>query len=300
MVGLLGRTNVGAAARKRAQLSGNGCVDGFTMSNDEQNCLTRLSRKCVGRWVCLALLSLAAGGCEGRDAHERGAQAANCEPGAEPREEPGVLRGRVLAPAARLAQGSPQGQQLTTSADASRSWVMRWLIRPVHAAQLEGELPVPEAIVELFAVGPAGERTGEVLAQTTTNAIGQWCLRLPQGVQAGTQMMLQARMGAVGADTTGAGKVRLRRSLAAEFSTDIYSGSEALTQFLQEHRVDFTKIPQATYLNMESIADTRMDLLSPVRLQPGVATQQAVGEILSALRGDERLAQKLEALAKIE
>lgn len=264
------------------------------MSSEIRNWPSGRLRRRVGVVLGVALMLLLSG-CERRGVQGSSGATAECEPGAETQDEPGVLRGRVLAPAAQLAHNGAREQKSGFSAVVSYVFTTGWLVPPAHAAPLDGELPVPGVQVELYQVGPDGGQVGETLAQATTNAIGQWCLRLPPGVEAGPQLMLQART-----DAPEAKDVRLRRSLAAEFSTDISSGSEALTRLLQEHKVDFTKLAHATYLNMESIADTRMDLLTPVKLQPGMTAQQAVEQILNTLREDERLEEKFEALARVK
>lgn len=184
-----------------------------------------------------------------------------------------IVRGRVLAPSGELAMRSPFGD---------------WLVPSAHAAPLEGEQPVPEASVELYRVGSAGEQEGEVLRQATTDARGEWCMKLPDGVDLGPTLMLSAS-----SDGT-----RLRRSLVSPVATDVYSTTEALTRLLQERDVDFTKMPKETYLNIESIADTAVDLLDPVELEPGDNVASVVDKLGESLAKDDRLANKFDSLPK--
>ncbi|QDG51838.1 hypothetical protein FIV42_14125 [Persicimonas caeni] len=206
------------------------------------------------------------------------ADAASTCPGATAEEaaqqyHPRILRGRVLAPGGQLAMRSPFGD---------------WLVGSAHAAPLEGEQTVPEATVALYRVGPDGQKRGEVLRRATTDIQGEWCMKLPDGVDFGPDVMLAAS-----ADDT-----RLRRSLVSPVATDIYSTTEALTRLLQEREVDFTKMPKETYLNIESIADTTVDLLQPVQLAPDDNVASTVDKIGEALAKDERLDKKIASLPK--
>lgn len=187
---------------------------------------------------------------------------------------PRILRGRVLAPSGELA---------------SRWQMPGWLVGAAHAAPLEAEQTVPQARVELYRVGPSGERSGEVLREATTDVTGEWCMKLPDGIELGADLMLAA----------GVGDARLRRSVVSQFSTDLYSASEALTRLLQARRVDFSAIPDETYLNMEAIADTRVDLLEPVDIEEGEGVEEVVAKIRKVLAGDERLQEKLARLDKL-
>jgi hypothetical protein len=192
---------------------------------------------------------------------------------AEREYHPRILRGQVHAPSGQLA---------------ARSVFPIWLVPSAHAAPLEDERTVPEATVQLYRVDAAGRQTGEVLREAVTDMTGEWCMKLPDGVDVGADLMLEAR-----ADDT-----RLRRSVVSEVSTDLYSTAEALTRLLIEQEVDFTKIPDEIYLNMESIADTRVDLLEGMELADGDTVGSTVGRIQKVLVKDDRLMEKVRALAK--
>ncbi|MFW6053817.1 MAG: hypothetical protein ACOC9J_03295 [Persicimonas sp.] len=191
---------------------------------------------------------------------------------------PRLLRGRVLAPSGQLSLNTPIFEQLDG-----------WLVGTAHAAPLEDEQPVGGVRVFLYRVGPAGEPSGAPLRQTTTDANGEWCMKLPEGVEFGADLVAQAK----------AGQTRLRRSVVSEFATDIYSASEALTQLLAQRDVDFTKISTETYFNMESIAATAIDLLEPVELAETDGVEAAVRKIRDVLEKDERLMEKLQVLQRV-
>lgn len=245
--------------------------------------------------LLLGTLALLAGApALGCDSEHRDATAAPCDPsqssGTEI-SEPGVLRGRVLAPGAQLAKNTAPGTMKTAASPHRKgATISRWIIGVADAAELDGELPVADIRLRLYRVDADGNQTGELLEEAQTNARGEWCMRVSKDLKFGADLMLEARAARDDNST------RLRRSVVADFSTDLYAGAEALTQFLQAQNVDFTQIPSAVYLNIESIADTRMDLLSPVRLGPESNIENTVRAILDALELDQRLQKKTEAL----
>ncbi len=199
---------------------------------------------------------------------------------------PRILRGRVLAPFGKLAMRSaPRRPSLQQQA---RSPFPDWLVASAEAAPLVNERTVPHATVQLYEVGPGGKKTGKVLRQAVTDVKGQWCMKLPDGVDPSSKLMAEAT-----ADDT-----RLRRSVVSPIATNIYSGTEALTRLLQQQKVDFTKIPTSTYLNMDAIADTTFDLLYPVKLKKGDNVASAVGQIQKVLAKDKRLHHKIAKLPK--
>ncbi len=185
---------------------------------------------------------------------------------------PRVLKGRVMAPHAELAS----------------SWTDIF-VSTAHAAPLEDEQPVADATVELYRIDRTGEQVGDTLQTTETNTDGEWCLGLPDGIEPGHDLMLRAR----GSDAT------LRRLAISEISTDLYTGTEAIVRLLQAREVDFHAIPEPTYLNMESVADTAVDLLEPVSLDAGDDIDALVTEIQTTLTRDARFSKKLESLPRL-
>jgi hypothetical protein len=198
--------------------------------------------------------------------------AADC-PGASAAEaeldyHPRILRGQVSAPAGALS--------------SSGGLFDGWLVGTAHAAPLEEERPAAAASVTLYRVDARGQRSGEVLRQTTTDLAGKWCMKLPDGVDYGADLVVEAR-----------DQARLRRVVVSEFATDIYSTSEALYRLLQRGEVDFTQLSTEAYFNLESIAASAVDLLDPVELEPTDGVDEAVDKIVAVLEDDPRLTAKL-------
>ncbi|MFU8803411.1 MAG: hypothetical protein ACNA8W_06355 [Bradymonadaceae bacterium] len=181
-------------------------------------------------------------------------------------DHPAMIRGQVLAPAARLAR---------------RSIVPDWLVPSAYAAALEGELPVVDARVALYA-REKGEPTGNTIVETRTNIAGAWCLRIPDEFKAGLDLILVA--------SSRNGRARLRRLFVLPGDVDISPLSEAFTQILVEDEIDLDILPPATFLNMEILAGTAVDLLAPVVIEEGDQVAQAVTKIKKTLRRDERFA----------
>lgn len=202
--------------------------------------------------------------------------------------DPGVLHGRVLAPFGKLAAfRSPPAPN-----PPGHSPIPDWLVGRAEAAPLETERTVANASVHLYRVDSTGARVGENIAQTTSDSGGNWCIRLPNDVTPGPGLMVEAR--GASADT------RLRRNLVAPFATDTFAGTEALTRLLQANRVDFLHMSTESYLNMESIADTRVDLLNPVDLKEQMNLEDAIDHIQQTLAKDPRLIRKIDQAPKSE
>lgn len=192
--------------------------------------------------------------------------------------DPRVLRGQVLAPFGKLAAYRPP-------APPARSPFPDWLVEVAHGAPLEAERTVPNTPIYLYQVDARGERVGESIAETRSDSGGNWCIRLPEGVAPGPGLMVEARGARADA--------RLRRSVVAPFATDTSVGNEALTRLLQANKVDFLRVSAETLINMESIADTRMDLLNPVELSDTMTLEDAVVHVQATLATDPRLVEKM-------
>ena len=231
----------------------------------------RLIISCLITALCVGALA-----CDKLAESENASPAAKNCPGATQEQvqreyHPRLLRGRVLAPQAKLAD----------------SW-LDVVVPSAHAAPLEDEQPVAGATVELYSIDTAGERVGDVLRTTETNEKGEWCVGLPKGVDPGTDLMLRAS----------SEQAELRRLVANDISTDIYTGTEAIIQLLEDREIDFHRIPTHAYINMEAIADTAVDLLEPVELADDDNVASMVTRIRDTLADDERFSEKLEALPR--
>ena len=206
-------------------------------------------------------------------------QSVDC-PGATPKQlevenHPRVVRGRVVAPQGKLAF------------DFS---LTDWLVSEANAAPLEDEQPVAHVTVELYRIGADGNRSGQILRSTETDSEGRWCMGLPDGVDPGISLMVRAS----------GDRLTLRRILAIRAAGDISTGSEAIIQTLQERSVDFAEMPLETYLNLEAVADSAVDLLDPVEINDSDRTEDLVERIRQTLRNDRRFRRKLSTLPKIE
>lgn len=179
-------------------------------------------------------------------------------------DHPAIIRGQVLAPAARLARPS---------------FFPQWLVPSAHAAPLEGELPVANVRVALYRQ-EKGEPVGPTLIETRTNVVGAWCMRIPDGAEAGTGLILVA--------TSIDSRLRLRRLFALPGDVDISSFSEAFVELLVEEEIDLEALPRATFLNMEVLASTAIDLLNPVVIEEGEGLAEAMTKIRKSLRQDPR------------
>lgn len=182
---------------------------------------------------------------------------------------PRILRGEVSAPPGAMS---------------SRGWLDGWFVETAHAAPLEEEQSVRGATVELYRVDADGDRTGEPLREATTDGSGEYCMKLPEGVDPSSTLMAEARFD----------DARMRRVVVSQFATDIYSTSEALLRLLRDHNVDFTELPTETYFNLESMAATAVDLLDPIELDPADGVDEAVAQILKVLEEDERIEETLQ------
>ena len=190
-----------------------------------------------------------------------------------------MLRGFVLAPDGRLAmQRHGPARHLRHLGDV--------LVPKAHAAPLEGELPVPGVVVTLTRTDDIGEPTGEALVQTETNAQGAFCLAMPEDLEFGPTTMLIASHG----------ELRLRRPVLHENDLDIYSQPEALLRLLVAEGFELSTLDVPTYLNLDVIAQTAVDLLRPVTLRPGGGLSSILHRLEETMRQDERLMATLERL----
>ncbi|RAL20496.1 hypothetical protein DL240_16995 [Lujinxingia litoralis] len=184
---------------------------------------------------------------------------------------PSILRGVVLAPQGQLAR---------------RSNLLEYLIPTAHAAPLEGELPVDGAEVALYRVDGRGEPAGEALVRTTTDRAGQWCVRMPDDAEFGPQLMLIAT----------AGERRLRRPVLHRADLDLYSQPEALLRLIVEEGLSLNQLTIATYLNLDVMAQSAVDLIAPVSVEGAHGVESLLARLQQTMAEDPRLSQALERL----
>jgi hypothetical protein len=131
-----------------------------------------------------------------------------------------------------------------------------------------------------------GSGSDEVLAETRTDADGDWEASVP----AKTPLD-----GSVIAEATVEGAT-LRRGVVTEFGNAVTIRSEALGRMLAQRGTSPAKLPRASYLNLLSMLATAADLTAPVDWSGDETIDQAVERVMEAGSEDERFAERLEAL----
>lgn len=185
------------------------------------------------------------------------------------------VRGMVLAPHARLA----------------RRWQFPdWLVGRAEASPLEGELPVGGVAVRLYRVDGRGGQVGDAFARTQTSSSGRYCLRLPDDVEPGPTVMVEASATSEGRE------YRLRRMLLNAEDGDLHLASESFVQVLLENSVDLERAPLVSLMNLEVFAQTAVDLLNPVALSDEGGVEAGVALVKATLLEDARFSTGLSRL----
>lgn len=148
------------------------------------------------------------------------------------------------------------------------------------------ERPARDAPVTIYRSGSPETAVAEV----ETGADGSWCAALPESVELGVALIAKSEWEGVS----------LRRSLVASRGQIISVRSEALHRALYEQLDAPTSLSPATYLNLQAIASTAIDLLDPVRRRDGEAPPDLVDRAEGRLREDPRFSERLEALSESE
>jgi hypothetical protein len=129
-----------------------------------------------------------------------------------------------------------------------------------------------------------------MVAEATTDSSGEWCVDLPDETEFGVTLIATSEWDGV----------PLRRSLVASRGQIISVRSEALHRALIG-RVDRPEsLSSATYLNLQAIASTAIDLLDPVRRREGESPDDLVDRAEGRLREDPRFSERLERLSEPE
>lgn len=212
---------------------------------------------------------------EGAESLSAQAPPAECV-GATPEEanaesHPRILRGLVLAPQGKLAR---------------RPNLLEHLLPHAHAAPLEGELPVADTRVALYMGDERGEPTGEPLTETVSDRAGQWCVRLPDETSFGPRLLLMASNG----------ERRLRRPVLHAADLDLYSQPEALLRLIIEEGLTLDSLSIATYLNLDVMAQSAVDLLQPVQVEGTSGLESLLARLQKTMSEDPRLSEALEGL----
>lgn len=185
-------------------------------------------------------------------------------------DHPRQIRGLVLAPDGRLA--------------AVRKSLWQRLIPTAYAAPLDGELPVSDVPIVLTYVDERGEAAGKPLMETRSDSFGQWCIQLPDSAEFGPTLMLMASTD----------DHRFRRPVLHRNDLDIYSQPEALLRLLVEEGLLITELSVDSYINLDVMAQTAVDLFKPVRVRSGAGVDSLLARLEHGMRRDERLMAAIE------
>jgi hypothetical protein len=178
---------------------------------------------------------------------------------------PRLVRGQVLAPGGALVQNGA-------------SPLYDWLIPSAHAVPLEGESVVADATVRLV----QGDSQRH---ETTTDALGRFCLVVPVGEELGPAWRIEA----VGADIT------LRRVLLDAVEADVSVQTEAVYRVVTDGRRAEDVSPH-DWRNMSTMSATVLDLTDPLEITPGMSASTAVDAAVERMRGDGRIEKTLDSL----
>lgn len=192
------------------------------------------------------------------------------------------VRGIVLAPYARLAVKSSKSQ-----------WKFPdWLVGVAEASPLDGERPVAGALVRVYRVDARGVQVGEDFVSTRTSGGGRFCVRLPDGVQAGSTIVVEASAESEGKTH------RLRRLLINAEDADLHLAPESFVQLLLENGVNLESAPLTSLMNLEVFAQTAVDLLNPIELSDEGGIEDGLELVKKTLLEDARFSAGLERLKK--
>lgn len=172
---------------------------------------------------------------------------------------PRLVRGQVLAPGGALVRAHPLHP------------LYDLLIPSAHAVPLEGESVVSNTTVRLA----EGNTTHQ---ETTTDALGRFCLVVPEGSELGPTWRLEAE----GADIT------LRRVLLDAVEADVSVQTEAVYRLVTDGR-EPGEVSRHTWRNVGTMSATTLDLTNQLEITPGMSASKAVEEAVQRLREDERI-----------
>ena len=186
----------------------------------------------------------------------------NC-PGANDEESkdlnhPQIVRGSVVAPRIQASFGLP-------------------FIKQANAVPISGEFRVPKVKVKLM----QGLDDPKVISETTTDALGRFCLKLSWNKTFDENHYIEAEIG----------EEKLRRLSPTQKVAIISTQSEAVFRLYKTHH---TKIAdkRATAINLQTIADTQVDTLNPVSAQSTI--EKTVNLLIQNLEADTRVQKCLE------
>ncbi len=130
------------------------------------------------------------------------------------------------------------------------------------------------------------ETSEQSLVSTRTNASGEWCLSAAEGVELDVELIARAETS----------RGTLRRSVVTPLRQVISVRSEALTRVLNERSALRAVMSPASYLNLQAVASTAVDLLEPVQWQSVESLDTIAARMRETIEDDRRFQSSVDAL----
>ncbi len=155
-------------------------------------------------------------------------------------------------------------------------------ISTAHAYALEQEKPLPNQTISLYYLDLRHPTTlPEPALSTTTNKDGKFCIAAPSEPTTNQVILLQA---------TPDGTPTLRHIAPYSFHANINATSEALTQLVIASPEDTrSNLSNTTLLNLQTLAESRVGLLSPVKVTPDDSQKSLIQKISKTLQKDPQI-----------
>lgn len=183
-------------------------------------------------------------------------------PGATPEEagnlnHPQIVRGSVVAPRQQASFGFP-------------------FINEAHAVPIAGEFPAPKVSVKLM----EGFAEPKVVSETTTDALGRFCLKLSWNATFDENHYIEAKIG----------DEKLRRLSPTQKVAIVSTQSEAVFRLFKQNLKNIA-LKRNTAINLQTIADTQVDTLNPAKAQSTI--EDTVELLIQNLSADIRVQKSL-------
>ncbi len=166
---------------------------------------------------------------------------------------PQLVRGSVVAPRIQASFGIP-------------------FIKNAHAVPIIGEYPAPNVSVKLM----HNLEKPKVVSETTTDALGRFCLKLNANKTFSADHYIQAKVG----------EDLIRRLSPTQKVAVISAQSEAVFRIYAANRTKFSA-KRSTILNLQTIADTQVDTLKPLSADSTI--EKSVVLVIQNLESDPRI-----------
>ena len=162
------------------------------------------------------------------------------------------------------------------------------LVSAVWAMATEAEEPVAGATVSLHRAGGLGQPEGQALLHTQTDASGRWCLGIPMATWQGKLVLLANHKGR-----------QARLPVWWDFDLVLSAQSEAVVRVLESTQINPQAMTAELWLNLMTVADSRVGLLWPQGLEEPKTHQALVDQMTKELQADPRLLSLLEPVVSV-